>query len=54
MGGLALHGRQWQQEPRRDDDNEDKVTLQSLPASEQALRRRGAEDISEANPILLA
>ena len=39
MGGMALHGRQWQQEPRRDDDNEDKVTLQSLRASATALKR---------------
>ena len=37
MGGMAMA---WQlQEPRRDDDNEDKVTLQSLRASATALKR---------------
>ena len=49
------HGRQWQwqQEPRRrDDDNEDKVTLHCMRARASACN--GAEEISEADPILLA
>ena len=53
MGGMALRGRQWQQqEPRRDDDNEDKVTLHCMRARASACN--GAEEITEADPILLA